>query len=39
MENAKIEEAPEYNPDEPVTPEYEERLFDFYGRIAPWKKQ
>ncbi len=39
MENAKIEEAPEYNPDEPVTPQYEERLFKFYGRVAPWKKQ
>lgn len=37
MENSKIEDAPEYNPDEPVTPEYEEKLFQHYGRRSPWK--
>ncbi|MFP4374794.1 MAG: PRC-barrel domain-containing protein [Spirochaetaceae bacterium] len=39
MENTKIEDAPEYVPGEPVTPDYEERLFRFYGRIAPWKRR
>lgn len=39
IENTKIEEAPEYNPDEPVTPEYEQRLLSYYGRVAPWKSQ
>jgi uncharacterized protein YrrD len=37
MENSKIEDAPEYHPDEPVTPEYEERLYQHYGRRSPWK--
>ncbi|NBC30830.1 MAG: PRC-barrel domain containing protein [Spirochaetes bacterium] len=37
MENSKIEDAPEYNPDEPVTPEYEQKLFEHYGRRSPWK--
>jgi len=37
MENSKIEEAPEYNVDEPVTPEYEEKLYAHYGRRSPWK--
>jgi len=39
LENTKIEEAPEYVPDEPVTPEYEQRLLTYYGRVAPWKAQ
>jgi sporulation protein YlmC with PRC-barrel domain len=39
IENTKIEEAPEYTPDEPVTPEYEQRLLAYYGRVAPWKSQ
>ncbi|MFO8065917.1 MAG: PRC-barrel domain-containing protein [Spirochaetia bacterium] len=37
IENTKLEEAPEYNPDEPVTPEYEQELLTHYGRMAPWK--
>jgi sporulation protein YlmC with PRC-barrel domain len=37
MENSKIEDAPEYNSDEPVTPEYEQKLYEHYGRRSPWK--
>lgn len=31
-----IREAPQYNPDEPVTRQYEERLFAYYGRPEYW---
>lgn len=37
MENSKIEDAPEFDPAEPVTPEYEERLQKHYRRPATWK--
>ena len=39
IENTKIQDAPTYSPDEPVTPEYEQRLLSHYGRVAPWKAQ
>jgi len=36
--NAKaIENSPEYKPTLPVNREYEERLYDFYGRPYYWK--
>jgi hypothetical protein len=38
MENATIEDAPTYDPNQPVTPEYEERLVKHYGRSAVWKR-
>jgi hypothetical protein len=34
-----IEESPKYNPSEPVNREYEERLYDFYGRPHYWQKR
>lgn len=37
IENSKIEDAPEFDPEEPVTPEYEERLIEHYKRPATWK--
>ncbi|MFP4066411.1 MAG: PRC-barrel domain-containing protein [Spirochaetaceae bacterium] len=37
LENTKIDEAPEYTPEQPVTPEYEQELLSYYGRVAPWK--
>jgi sporulation protein YlmC with PRC-barrel domain len=38
MENATIEDAPTYDPNQPVTPEYEEQLVKHYGRSAVWKR-
>jgi PRC-barrel domain protein len=32
----QIQNAPEYDPDEPVTREYEVRLFEYYGRRSYW---
>jgi len=34
----KITESPEYDPLEPVNREYEERLYDYYGRHKYWDK-
>ena len=31
-----IKESPEYNPAEPVNREYEEKLYDYYGRPKYW---
>lgn len=33
---AEIEKSPEFDPAAPVNREYEERLFDYYGRPAYW---
>ena len=32
----QIQNAPAYDPDEPVTREYEVRLFEYYGRRSYW---
>ena len=32
----QIQNAPEYHPDEPVSREYEVRLFEYYGRRSYW---
>jgi len=37
MENARIEDAPTYRQEEPVTAQYEERLAEHYDRPASWK--
>jgi sporulation protein YlmC with PRC-barrel domain len=37
IENSKIEDAPSYDPEQPVTPEYEEELIRHYKRPATWK--
>jgi hypothetical protein len=34
----QIEKSPEYRPDAPINREYEERLYDYYGRPAYWPK-
>ena len=33
----QIEHAPEYKPDEPLSREYEVRLFEYYGRPSYWR--
>lgn len=33
----QVKSCPEYNPSEPVNREYEERLYDYYGRPQYWK--
>jgi sporulation protein YlmC with PRC-barrel domain len=38
IENATIEDAPTFDPNEPITPAYEERLIRHYGRTVGWKK-
>lgn len=37
--NEQIESAPEFDPSVPVNREYEERLYDFYGRPAYWAEE
>ena len=32
----EIRNSPEYDPDTPINREYEERLYDYYGRPAYW---
>jgi len=32
-----VEDAPEFDPSTPINREYEERLYDFYGRPKYWK--
>lgn len=34
---SEIEKSPEFDPSTPVNREYEERLFDYYGRPAYWE--
>ncbi|NCC50476.1 MAG: PRC-barrel domain containing protein [Spartobacteria bacterium] len=36
LQREHIKNAPEYNPEMPVNREYEERLYDFYGRPHYW---
>ena len=33
----QVKDAPEWDPDAPVNREYEERLYDYYGRPAYWR--
>lgn len=35
----RIEGSPEYDPSTPINREYEERLYDFYGRPAYWTEE
>lgn len=37
VEKQSIENAPEYDPDQPVDREYELRLYDYYGRAGYWQ--
>ena len=37
MSREMIKNSPEYDPSAPVNREYEERLYDFYGRPKYWK--
>ena len=32
-----LSKCPEFDPSQPVNREYEERLYDYYGRPAYWK--
>lgn len=36
MTREEIEKSPQFDPSEPINREYEERLYDFYGRPAYW---
>jgi hypothetical protein len=36
LERRKIKNSPEYDPNEPVNREYEEVLYDYYGRPKYW---
>jgi hypothetical protein len=36
LSRQQIEESPAYDPHTPVNREYEERLYDFYGRPRYW---
>ena len=36
LEKDQIRESPQYDPSRPVNREYEERLYDFYGRPHDW---
>jgi sporulation protein YlmC with PRC-barrel domain len=36
LDRESIKNSPEYNPDEPVNREYEEVLYDYYGRPKYW---
>ena len=38
MTRKQIEDSPEFDPSAPVNREYEERLYDFYGRAKYWGK-
>jgi hypothetical protein len=37
LDSNRIKSSPEYNPSTPVNREYEERLYDFYGRPRYWR--
>lgn len=36
MKTKIIENAPEYDPSEPIDREYENKLFEYYGRAKYW---
>jgi hypothetical protein len=36
LSRAQIESAPEYHPDAPLERDYEQRLFEHYGRRSYW---
>lgn len=36
LQKKQIEEAPKFDPHEPINRRYEERLYDFYGRPRYW---
>ncbi len=38
LDRAEIERSPEFDPSTPVNREYEERLFDYYGRPVYWEE-
>ncbi len=37
LSRAEVEESPEYKPFAPINREYEERLYDYYGRPTYWR--
>ena len=37
LDRESIKESPEYDPSLPVNRQYEERLYDFYGRPKYWR--
>jgi hypothetical protein len=39
MTRAQIRNSPEYDPDQPVSKEYETRLFGYYGRPDYWSER
>jgi uncharacterized protein YrrD len=38
MTRQDVQDAPEFDPSAPVNPEYEARLYDFYGRPVYWDR-
>lgn len=38
LTQSEIEKSPEYKASSPVNRDYEERLYDFYGRPVYWKR-
>jgi hypothetical protein len=38
LKGESIRNSPEFDPGEPVNRDYEERLYDYYGRLKYWEE-